>query len=217
MEMLIRDRRRAAPRSLAARSPKRTIRAKCLGALVCLAASLIGCPTVAHAEDIVNPSELCFGEVPTIRGTPLSDVLYGTEGNDVIIGRGGNDTIVGRGGSDLICGGYGADRLDGGGGDDWILGGEGNDYLNGGDGPDYLVDVTGTDDFNGGAGNDVIRTSWNLDTGPDRISSGTGDDDIDSYNGFADLVVDCGAGQDRAFQAWEGDPLMNCEVIWWME
>jgi Ca2+-binding RTX toxin-like protein len=71
----------------------------------------------------------CFGQTPTIMGTPGDDVLPGTSGPDVIVGLAGNDTITGLGGDDLLCGGPGDDLINGGPGDDQIDGSSGLDTL----------------------------------------------------------------------------------------
>ena len=66
---------------------------------------------------------ICFGQAPTISGTPAGEPLVGTPGDDVIEGGGGNDIIDGGGGADRICGE---------GDDDTINGQAGNDQLDGG-------------------------------------------------------------------------------------
>ena len=55
----------------------------------------------------------CFGETPTITGSPGADVLLGDAADNVILARGGNDRIYGRGGADLICAGPGDDVVSG--------------------------------------------------------------------------------------------------------
>src|ERR687888_1503553 len=77
-------------------------------------------PTAAHGA---APSP-CFGQAPTILGTPGDDVLPGTSGPDVVAGLGGNDRIRGLRGLDRICGGPGDDRIVGGRGWDRLAGGE---------------------------------------------------------------------------------------------
>ena len=47
-------------------------------------------------------TELCFGQVPTIVGTPGDDVLQGTEGTDVVITNGALGANL-LGGDDLLC------------------------------------------------------------------------------------------------------------------
>jgi Ca2+-binding RTX toxin-like protein len=79
---------------------------------------------------------VCFGDTPTIRGTPGDDRLTGTSSRDIINGLGGNDTIDGRGSDDALCGGAGNDVLRGSSGDDTLAGDDGNDRLDGGPGYD---------------------------------------------------------------------------------
>ena len=73
---------------------------------------------------------LCFGEDPTIVGTPGPDTIRGTNDWDVIYGGGGNDRIDTNGGWDRVCGGAG---------DDHIVGTRKPDRFSGGAGDDRLV------------------------------------------------------------------------------
>ncbi|WP_406512963.1 isopeptide-forming domain-containing fimbrial protein [Streptomyces sp. NBC_00161] len=86
------------------------------------------------ANDLVSETttvdpNTCFGEQPTIIGTPGDDRITGTPARDVILARAGNDTVDGGAGNDLICGGRGADTVTGGPGNDRISGDAGNDIL----------------------------------------------------------------------------------------
>ncbi|MER6254672.1 hypothetical protein ABT224_25280 [Streptomyces sp. NPDC001584] len=106
----------------------------------------------------------CFGERPTITGTPGNDQINGTPARDVILARGGNDTINSGPGDDLVCGGPGADSITGGPGNDRVAGGAGgagddtlhgspgNDTVTGGPGDDSLFGDMGNDDLDGGPG-----------------------------------------------------------------
>lgn len=90
----------------------------------------------------------CAGKIPTIAGTPASDVITGTKGKEVILGGVGNDRISGLAGKDTICGGLGSDKL---------KGGKGNDRLFGQGGKDRLIGGPGKDRLKGGAGKDKVR------------------------------------------------------------
>ena len=120
------------------------------------------------APDAHAGSFSCFGEAPTIVGTPGDDILIGTDGPDVIVGRDGSDLIFGGDGPDLICGGKGDDGefipsigvggLSGGLGVDKISGGPGNDEINGG--RDSLLDSdSGSGDFLYGKGGDTASAT----------------------------------------------------------
>ena len=65
--------------------------------------------------------------------------LRGTDLSDIIFGRGGDDTIKGLAGNDEIVGGEGDDTIDAGYGDDYIDGGKGSDTLTGNGGLDVFV------------------------------------------------------------------------------
>jgi CSLREA domain-containing protein len=101
--------------------------------------------------------EGCFGQPPTIFGTPEKDTLLGGPGPDVILGQAGNDLIKGRGGKDLICAGKGSDRAFGGPSGDKIAGEDGKDRLFGQGGKDQLLGNAGRDVLDGGAGRDLAN------------------------------------------------------------
>ena len=85
-----------------------------------------------------------------------------------------NDTINGDAGNDEIHG-EGADSLIGGSGADILIGGPGPDTLEGGAGNNLYVGGTGTDQMTGGTGDEIFFIGEN-----------------------GDVVVDAGAGFDRA-------------------
>jgi len=179
-------------------------------ALLAVAAStFMGARAVPFAA--AREAELCFGQVPTIVGTP-GDQVVGTEGPDVVVTNGGDGAQT-LGGDDLLCitgvsggpspnlsyGGFftgeGSDRIDAtsgevpdetvvnpGPGSDEVLGGR--HTLSNGVGVGIVVHAVG---FAGDA--DTIRTG----AGPDMVYA----DDQD--------VVDLGPGRDRLDLLLDGD------------
>jgi hypothetical protein len=127
---------------------------------------------------------------PTVTGAGCTTVNSGVECNEAgtllataFLGD-GNDRISensigpffafidadGETGDDSLTGGRGEDKLDGGAGNDTLLGNNDDDTLTGG---------TGNDTLTGGPGVDTMR-------------GGSGADALDSRDGIADAVVDCG-------------------------
>jgi Ca2+-binding RTX toxin-like protein len=186
-----------------------------------------GAATSARHQDEVQ----CFGETPTIVGTPGPDHIKGTPGRDAIQALGGNDVVYGLGGGDLICGDTGHDRLFGGDGDDMLQkesggslmsGGRGNDRLFGNLGDDVMYGDPGNDymlggnsdeeDFNpgkdrmyGGSGQDFA----NGGLGDDRIYGGPGNDNLEGGVGtFRDLVSG-GPGDDTVTGSFGDDRLFG--------
>ena len=92
--------------------------------VVMIAAAFVGSLPASATQ---GRATLCFGQRPTISGTPGNDTIRGTSRNDVIVGGAGNDTIRGVKGDDLICGGEGSDELQGDNGRDRLAGWKGND------------------------------------------------------------------------------------------
>ncbi|MGG7607351.1 DUF4214 domain-containing protein [Massilia sp. BKSP1R2A-1] len=96
-------------------------------------------------------------------GTPAADTLLGGLLDDTIEGGAGNDNLAGSKGKDRLYGGDGDDQLDG---DKSDVGGIA-------EGDDPQVNIPGGDDFlDGGAGKDILTTSWGADT----LLGGAGDD-----------------------------------------
>ena len=92
-------------------------------------------------------------QVNNIRGTNITDRIYGFAGNDTLNGNAGDDIIYGGSGDDYLGGDEGNDRLEGEAGNDTLSGGAGNDILLGGLGDDLLLGGAGDDFIDGGAGN----------------------------------------------------------------
>ena len=127
------------------------------------------------------------------------DVLDGGDGDDELIGNTDPDTIRGGAGADKLLGGSGVDTMSGDAGDDTLTGGVSNDTLDGGPGADVLNGESGDDVLRGGAENDRLDGG----SGTDQLFGDDGDDYVDSQDGVAEAVIDCGAGND----AWYGDDL----------
>ena len=147
----------------------------------------------------------CFGEAPTIVGTPGDDTLIGTDGPDLICGGKGDDGEFSpsRGGIEAaLWGGPGVDKISGGPGNDEINGGEfsrldsdsgSGDFLYGKGGDDHICD-------NACFGNNDQTT----DSGDDQIFGGGGNDILGSTGG--NDLQSGGRGNDRlGVQLWQCD------------
>ena len=88
-----------------------------------------------------------------------NDGVFGGNGNDDVNGALGDDRVDGNSGDDLVSGGEGNDTVLGSSGDDILLGQDGDDVLRGGKDDDILIDGSGTDDFHGSLGDDLIIAS----------------------------------------------------------
>jgi Ca2+-binding RTX toxin-like protein len=125
------------------------------------------------------------GDIETLAGTPLGDLiagdgssetLIGGAGDDVLSGNNGGDTLLGLEGNDVLVGGNGRDLLLGWLGADRLFGGPDGDRLKGGPDGDLLVGNRGSDILKGKGGIDFIRAK----------------------DGFHDLRIKCGRGSNRA-------------------
>lgn len=180
---------------------------------------LLACTLALGAALVVVPAPpagaagTCRGESPTLVGTPgETRPLTGTEGRDVVVTNGALvvDTL---GGDDLVCvtgrtfsdGGFRTVRLTTGAGDDVVDGtgatgwsaeavlGEGSDEFHGGPHGDRVTAGTLSADFR-----------ETVDTAPDTVRTGSGEDSVSSGSGTAvnPDTVDLGAGNDSV--AWRG-------------
>jgi Ca2+-binding RTX toxin-like protein len=191
--------------------------------VLAIVAVLAGGVPNAHAN-----SFNCFGEAPTIVGTPGDDRLVGTDGPDVIVGLDGSDFIFGGDGPDLICGGEGDDGeflpstgvggLSGGLGVDKISGGPGNDEVNGG--TDLITNSdSGSGDFlYGKEGDDHLcdnacaqNSYQQIDSGDDRILGGAGNDILSSTGGDDQQLG--GQGHDRLGRQLFVCDATSCEEV----
>jgi hemolysin type calcium-binding protein len=172
-------------------------------ALACCALS----PALPAGAQQEPPS--CFGETPTIVGTPGNDHIKGTRGRDVIQTLGGNDVVRALGGSDVICGDTGRDRLYGGRGDDILhkesggaimKGGPGNDRVYGNLGDDRMYGGRGDDELWGGSGDDE-----DFHPGNDRMNGGPGSDYL---NGGHGEDYEFGGRGDDTIEGYLGDDVL---------
>jgi Ca2+-binding RTX toxin-like protein len=173
----------------------------------------------------------CFGETPTIVGTPGNDHIRGTRGPDVIQTLGGNDVVHGFGGDDIICGDTGHDKLfggkgddtlhkesggalmKGGPGDDRVFGGLGDDRMYGGPGIDYMLGGNsdeedfhpGRDRMYGGPDHDFMDGGL----GSDRMFGGPGDDTVQGGVGNGSDRVSGGPGDDEVSGSFGDDRLFG--------
>jgi hypothetical protein len=111
----------------------------------------------------IDPSDKCFGRVPTIIGFSENEKIVGTPDDDVIVSGGGDDKVKGGDGDDRICGAKGKDLL---------RGGPGNDRIDGGDKKDELYGQAGKDRLKGGGGSDLLKGG----KGRDILEGGSGRD-----------------------------------------
>jgi Ca2+-binding RTX toxin-like protein len=95
-----------------------------------------------------------------------------------------------------------------------VKGGDGNDTMTGGPLDDDFSDTAGANSIRGRSGEDLIDTSSSLDTAPDLLEGGRGDDDLfagrsadqllggggddDMQGGLGADKIDGGAGRDHA-------------------
>lgn len=107
-----------------------------------------------------------------------------------------------------LYGGPDQDQLTGGPRDDVIDGGDGFDVLAGGDGNDALTGRAGEDSLDGGAGNDILIGSEEADT----FQGGPGDDDIRSRDGVPE-TVNCGDGADVVTADPSDFAALDCERV----
>lgn len=149
-------------------------------------------------------ADTIFGDAgnDTITGSGGADYIEGgdeTEGGDLIHAGPGDDTVLGGGGDDYLTGGAGDDTLQGGAGNDYLYGDADNDTLVGGDGDDYfsLTSGEGNDNLFGGEGNDQFSIVAFNDSQAISVDGGAGDDLIRTSLYFdSGLVVTGGSGVD---------------------
>lgn len=161
-----------------------------------------------------------------IKGSFLSDHLYGGYGNDHISGGGGNDWLYGKDGDDVLNGGRGADNMYGGGNNDTYIVDNVKDQVheNYGEGLDTVqssvtytlpknveyLQLTGSDNINGtgNALNNIItgNSGNNILTGgagSDQLTGGEGADTfvfsayVESLASAPDLITDFVSGLDK--------------------
>ena len=126
-------------------------------------------------DGAAGETDNAHGDIETLVGSTLDDVLVGNDGSQSLFGNAGFDRVDGLGGDDLVNGGTGDDELYGGAGDDRVEGSAGQDYLDGGSGQDIFE------------GDNVCEAE-----------PCTGDSDfIQARDGEAD-TVNCGVGADTA-------------------
>ena len=144
-----------------------------------------------------NATQSCVGtkDADTLRGTTMTDFMYGRGGNDTLVGYSGGDYLHGQGGRDTLLGGKNPDGLSGGRGNDTLDGGSHGDY--------YYFDTRG----------------WGKDRIIDTVEPGSGefDDNSVSFNGrsggvIVNLASDSGPipevrskSDDSGTVNWDGD------------
>ena len=125
------------------------------------------------------------GDVETVIGTPLGDLIAGDSSSETLIGGAGNDVLSGNNGSDTLLG------LEG---DDVMLGGNGHDLLRGWTGADRLFGGPDGDRLSGGPDGDLLVGN----RGSDVLKGKGGIDFLRAKDGFHDLRIKCGPGNNRA-------------------
>jgi Ca2+-binding RTX toxin-like protein len=125
------------------------------------------------------------GDIETVIGTPLGDLIAGDSSSETLIGGAGNDVLSGNNGSDTLLG------LEG---DDVMLGGNGHDLLRGWTGADRLFGGPDGDRLSGGPEGDLVVGN----RGSDVLKGKGGIDFLRAKDGFHDLRIKCGPGNNRA-------------------
>jgi Ca2+-binding RTX toxin-like protein len=143
-------------------------------------------------------------------GTDGPDTLKGTNGDDNLIGMGGNDELFSLRGDDNLLGGPGKDVVAGNNGRGGPLGGEKN--LIGGSGNDLVFGGSGSDNEVGNEGNDFLNDGELDHAVRDNLSSGAGNDVMDTVNYPAVKdVLACGTGFDRVVVDRKDVVAADCE------
>lgn len=139
------------------------------------------------AEDLASSGrrDTVHGDIESIIGTPLGDLIAGDSSSETLIGGAGNDVLSGNNGSDTLLG------LEG---DDVILGGNGHDLLRGWTGADRLFGGPDGDRLSGGPDGDLVVGN----RGSDVLKGKGGIDFLRAKDGFHDLKIKCGKGNNRA-------------------
>ena len=153
----------------------------------------------------------------TMDGGGGFDLMHGDDGNDTVNGGSGTDQVYGDGGNDTVLGGADADTLHGGAQNDSLDGGTGADVLNGNEGTDtanYAARTAAVDVALDGAPNDGASNENDLvKTDVESVSSGSGNDTIDSADGLAGKVS-CGRGSDTVSSRDASDTIDgDCERV----
>lgn len=170
------------------------MRIRAVSVAVLLATQVVGSASGAPLEEAPQ----CFGNEPTIVGTPGDDEIRGTPEPDVIAGFGGDDVLLGGDGDDVLCGGTGDDDIFGGPGDDGLVADAGRDRVYGEAGRDFLTEVTES-------GGSLLGGPEMTDESKDLLSGG---DDIDwiTPEGGDDVVIG-GSGLDIVDMLWVFGPV----------
>jgi Ca2+-binding RTX toxin-like protein len=139
------------------------------------------------AEDLGSSGrrDTVHGDIETVIGTPLGDLIAGDSSSETLIGGAGNDVLSGNNGSDTLLG------LEG---DDVMLGGNGHDLLRGWMGADRLFGGPDGDRLSGGPDGDLVVGN----RGSDVLKGKGGIDFLRAKDGFHDLRIKCGLGNNRA-------------------
>jgi Ca2+-binding RTX toxin-like protein len=139
------------------------------------------------AEDLGSSGrrDTVHGDIETVIGTPLGDLIAGDSSSETLIGGAGNDVLSGNNGSDTLLG------LEG---DDVMLGGNGHDLLRGWTGADRLFGGPDGDRLSGGPDGDLVVGN----RGSDVLKGKGGIDFLRAKDGFHDLRIKCGPGNNRA-------------------
>jgi Ca2+-binding RTX toxin-like protein len=162
-------------------------------------ASLLAAGSSAASINKAGQPELCFGQVPTIIGTP-GQSLFGTDGPDVVVTNGAYQSVDTGDGDDLVC--VRREVEDGGYSDAAYLDtGLGNDRVDTTMAVPRTYDViflgAGADEFIGGILRDNVFAGeyTGLDTDVDAITTGGGPDTVVSDGGTD--TIDLGRGGDQ--------------------
>ena len=91
-----------------------------------------------------------------------------------------------------------------------VWGGDGADTLIGDAASNFLSGSRGDDRLSGGDGNDHLLGGWNSDT----LNGGAGDDTVEDQDGYRDVLIDCGPGDDTGAGDFVDQAIITgCETI----
>jgi large repetitive protein len=119
-----------------------------------------------YSVGAIGSTSVYVKDVENITGTQYQDVITGDASNNIIDGRDGDDILSGGAGDDTLYGADGDDDLSGGEGNDTFYVGDGDNTIDGGAGDDVyeVTETAGSENFFvGGAGNDTVNFTYNID------------------------------------------------------
>jgi Ca2+-binding RTX toxin-like protein len=164
---------------------------------------------------------LCGSGDDSISGNTLGNVITGGAGDDVLFGGGGNDVFregATANGSDKLAGGLGVDLVDYSARTTDLTVTMADELANDGAANEMDNVLSDVENLKAGSGHDALTgndlaNSLEGGLGNDVIGGGAGDDMLDgSDRGSAVNDIECGAGDDIAFNVGAGTYAPDCEL-----